>query len=313
MTNIPQRVLLGPGPSDVSPRVLAAMAQPTVGHLDPVFLQIMDDVRSKMRQVFKTANGYQKWLTVWEQTPEGKTVKAMKGYSRSTKPEKDGRFSISDVPQGKYTLIVEAYANSNPKSPVGLTAGEKRRKLGGGLLDSTIREFDIPPLPGVDTNKPLDLGSLEIVASTGPKVGDPAPDFTCETLDGKQLALRDYRGKFLLLVFWVKNYGPYDRESTALKAVWEKYGKRPDFAMINLSMDSDKETPGKFIKENAMDWPQGYLGNRGDNKTAPKYGVYGFPAIMLIAPDGRVLEKDLGIDDIAGAVDRALKGMQPAK
>jgi alanine-glyoxylate transaminase/serine-glyoxylate transaminase/serine-pyruvate transaminase len=56
MIAIPQRVLLGPGPSDVPPRVLEALAHPTIGHLDPVFLQLMDDIRSKMRQVFRTHN-----------------------------------------------------------------------------------------------------------------------------------------------------------------------------------------------------------------------------------------------------------------
>ncbi|MDX2437814.1 MAG: alanine--glyoxylate aminotransferase family protein, partial [Acidobacteriota bacterium] len=37
----PQRTLMGPGPSDVSPRVLAAMARPTLGHLDPAFVQFL--------------------------------------------------------------------------------------------------------------------------------------------------------------------------------------------------------------------------------------------------------------------------------
>src|SRR5262245_26451447 len=55
-TTIPQRVLLGPGPSHVSPRVLAALGQPTIGHLDPVFLKIMDDIRAKLRTVFRTKN-----------------------------------------------------------------------------------------------------------------------------------------------------------------------------------------------------------------------------------------------------------------
>lgn len=56
MIAIPQRVLLGPGPSDVPPRVLEALAHPTIGHLDPVFLQLMDDARGKLRQVFRTHN-----------------------------------------------------------------------------------------------------------------------------------------------------------------------------------------------------------------------------------------------------------------
>jgi len=54
--NPPQRVLMGPGPSDVHPRVLRAMAAPLLGHLDPDFLAIMDEVRSMLQQVFRTQN-----------------------------------------------------------------------------------------------------------------------------------------------------------------------------------------------------------------------------------------------------------------
>src|SRR3954464_14634927 len=54
--DIPQRVLLGPGPSDVPARVLEALSRPTIGHLDPVFLRIMDEIRAGLRQVFRTKN-----------------------------------------------------------------------------------------------------------------------------------------------------------------------------------------------------------------------------------------------------------------
>jgi len=50
------RVLLGPGPSDVSPRVLAAMATPVLGHLDPEFLVIMNGTQDMLRQTFMTRN-----------------------------------------------------------------------------------------------------------------------------------------------------------------------------------------------------------------------------------------------------------------
>ncbi len=52
----PQKVLLGPGPSTVHPRVLAAMATPVMGHLDPAFFQVMDDVCEMLRQVYHTNN-----------------------------------------------------------------------------------------------------------------------------------------------------------------------------------------------------------------------------------------------------------------
>ncbi len=54
--NPPVRVLLGPGPCDVHPRVLSAMATPLVGHLDPAFLIIMNETQDMLRQAFQTAN-----------------------------------------------------------------------------------------------------------------------------------------------------------------------------------------------------------------------------------------------------------------
>src|SRR5947209_10174266 len=50
------RVLLGPGPSDVHPRVLAAMATPLLGHLDPQFLEIMNQTQELLRKTFRTSN-----------------------------------------------------------------------------------------------------------------------------------------------------------------------------------------------------------------------------------------------------------------
>jgi alanine-glyoxylate transaminase / serine-glyoxylate transaminase / serine-pyruvate transaminase len=52
----PRRILLGPGPSDLHPRVLEAMARPTVGHLDPRFSEMMDEMKTLLRYAFQTEN-----------------------------------------------------------------------------------------------------------------------------------------------------------------------------------------------------------------------------------------------------------------
>jgi alanine-glyoxylate transaminase / serine-glyoxylate transaminase / serine-pyruvate transaminase len=52
----PVRTLMGPGPSDIHPRVLAALGRPTVGHLDPYYLKIMDELQSMLRELFRTKN-----------------------------------------------------------------------------------------------------------------------------------------------------------------------------------------------------------------------------------------------------------------
>ena len=52
----PVRVLMGPGPSDIHPRVLQAIGKGTVGHLDPYYLKIMDDLQQMLRGLFRTQN-----------------------------------------------------------------------------------------------------------------------------------------------------------------------------------------------------------------------------------------------------------------
>ncbi len=51
-----KRVLMGPGPSDVDPRVLEAMSRPTIGHLDPAFLEVLNEIGDLLRFVFQTEN-----------------------------------------------------------------------------------------------------------------------------------------------------------------------------------------------------------------------------------------------------------------
>src|SRR3954465_5510090 len=54
--NPPERLLMGPGPSNPDPRVLAAMSRSLVGHLDPYFVELMDETMDGLRQVYRTGN-----------------------------------------------------------------------------------------------------------------------------------------------------------------------------------------------------------------------------------------------------------------
>src|SRR5262245_39444610 len=54
--NPPRRLLMGPGPSLVAPSVYTALAKPTLGHLDPEFLRMMDELKTMLRSAFQTEN-----------------------------------------------------------------------------------------------------------------------------------------------------------------------------------------------------------------------------------------------------------------
>ncbi len=56
--NPPERLLLGPGPSPVHPRVMRALSAPVLGHLDPELIRLLDDTRGLLRRVFRTSNDF---------------------------------------------------------------------------------------------------------------------------------------------------------------------------------------------------------------------------------------------------------------
>lgn len=56
LRTLPVRALMGPGPSEINPRVLQALAQPAIGHLDPAFVSLMDEVKELLRYAFQTEN-----------------------------------------------------------------------------------------------------------------------------------------------------------------------------------------------------------------------------------------------------------------
>ena len=58
MIHPPKRLLYGPGPTMVEPRVYEAMSKPIVGHLDPYFFTVVEDIRAGLREVFGTANEF---------------------------------------------------------------------------------------------------------------------------------------------------------------------------------------------------------------------------------------------------------------
>ena len=138
------------------------------------------------------------------------------------------------------------------------------------------------------------------------KVGQEAPLCEVKTVDGKEIKLAEFKGKYVLLDFWATWCGPCVGETPNLKAVFEKYGKREDFAMIGLSLDKEAEKPMTYAKQNGCEWVDGFLGDWGKDEVTKKYGVSGIPSIWLIGPDGKVVASRLRGDGIMQAVSSAL-------
>lgn len=137
-------------------------------------------------------------------------------------------------------------------------------------------------------------------------------DFTVEkgNLDGSTARLSDYvgRGKYVLLDFWASWCVWCRAESPNLAKLYEKY-KGDHFEIVSMAVnDKLEDTRAAISKDKVMTWK--HIVNAG-NRQMQLYGVYGIPMIILFAPDGTVVERNLRGDHMIEVVDSIMKQYQP--
>jgi len=211
-----------------------------------------------------------------------------------SKLDENGHFEITDVPAGAYKLRVPI---ANPPSPSAYGVGTE---IGRAEL-----EFTVPEVPGGRSDEPLDLGQIEAVLFDTLDAGELAPDFVVEQLSGGSLRLSKLRGKLVLLDFWATWCAPCLAEIPAFEKLYDEFGGDPRFALISLSCDNTPDVAKRYVDEKRLPWRQGFAGGTNGH-VATAYTVRSLPGTFLIAPDGRVLARNLRGEELRKAVAAAL-------
>jgi thiol-disulfide isomerase/thioredoxin/outer membrane lipoprotein-sorting protein len=122
-------------------------------------------------------------------------------------------------------------------------------------------------------------------------IGQPAPELTLNTLDGKPIALSSLRGKTVLLDFWATWCIPCRNQ---MPSVAKLYGETKDQGLVLLGMDDD-ESPSvaqKFAQENQYDWPSLFDGMGHVGRKA--FHVNAIPTLVLIDKTGMIVDIQVG-------------------
>jgi peroxiredoxin len=113
-----------------------------------------------------------------------------------------------------------------------------------------------------------------------------APQFSMTSLDGQELKLDDYRGKYLLVNFWATWCGPCKVEMPSLESLYQKF-KNQNFAMIAVSNDIfGAQVVEPYIQAQNYTFP---VGLDPKLKASNQFGVISLPTTFLIDPHGKII------------------------
>ena len=121
-------------------------------------------------------------------------------------------------------------------------------------------------------------------------VGRPSPIFKGVDVNGKEMTLRDFRGKYIYIDMWATWCGPCQKELPFLKKLEEKFKGR-NIVFVGLSIDQDKAKWAARVKSGALNGTQLYIGK--GSKFQSDYRISGIPRFILLDPNGRIVNPDM--------------------
>ena len=127
--------------------------------------------------------------------------------------------------------------------------------------------------------------------------GEIAPDFVSSRPDGRQMALSDLKGNYVVLNFWAGWSRLSREENQYLRKAQSLYNKQP-FRILQVSLDDQRNVWLEAIREDGLDWDHVSDLKRWETIVADLYQVEKIPSSVLIDPQGRIIETDLFGDQL---------------
>lgn len=125
--------------------------------------------------------------------------------------------------------------------------------------------------------------------------GNPAPDFTLTTIDGKQFSLSSYRGRYVVLDFWGSWCQPCIKSMPKMREYYDKYHAR-GLEVVSVACNDTDAKWRAAVNANGMIWTNviNTKNSLSDENILVKYGIYAFPTMLFISPDGIIQKKSIG-------------------
>ncbi|MCJ8209486.1 AhpC/TSA family protein [Mucilaginibacter sp. RS28] len=128
-------------------------------------------------------------------------------------------------------------------------------------------------------------------------VGQPAPDFTSNTLNDKPVKLSDYKGKYVLLDFWASWCPPCRQENPNVVRLYNQYHSK-GLNILSVSLDTEKADWQKAIKADKLNWEHVSDLQKFEGPTETLYRIEAIPSNFLIDQKGVIIAKNVSGEDL---------------
>lgn len=203
------------------------------------------------------------------------------GNERGAVTDEEGRFTLRGLERGAWTLEARRWTM---RASIGCGVGPKDVFV--------IRRLNVPLASG----ESCDLQATR--APSTPQLGDIAPNFEVNTLDGRVVSMLDLRGKIVLVDFWATWCGMCRAEFPRLRETYALSGGGKRFEIVGVNVDDDVEAARRVVASLKLAWPQTALGPVESNALAQLFNIASTPSSFLIDGSGKIVGVNLTGEDL---------------